>query len=923
MLSCSLQDQQKGRNVAVDFKTDFAITKFGPPSSWRSLVRRQDIHQRLAEGWQRKLVLVCAPAGFGKTTLLAQWYSHVKKSGTSACWLSLEGKDREPTRFLLAMIRAIQSVHPDLAKTVSGLVEIRPDAGIDRLVDALINNVAAFEGTITLFLDDYHEVDNRDVAELTTRLLTFAPRNLHLCISCRHSPSFSLVGLRVRDEIIELRSTDLRFSNAEIREFMCTLRGHDLTEDQLQILQERTEGWIAALQLTSLSLEKPDQGETLIPNLSGGHREITDYLTADLFIRLPEDIKEFLLASSVLEKMTASLCDHLTGRHDSAAMLQTVEQANLFLIALDSQKAWYRYHHLFRSFLRNKQTQNDPVHTKQLYRLASDWFSDRGIPEEAIDYARKSGDIAHMAMLVEKFAAEHVRHGRIPLLISWIRELPPVIIDHRPWLSLYLAYALFHLRRHEEAERVIQQGIAALKRGREDGTGYTDKERQDFDLKLEAIRLCISGTSRYNPDACERIVHLLEVHPDLEDIYYCTLFNILGYLQTGSSNFEQARTTLRLGRDYNQRNQFVYGVVYADCFIGMIEDIQGHAGKAVELYVRAEAVAAAQSGPHSLGHDLARLLHGIALLEQNRIEEARPLIEGSGPIAADFGPLEIHIMAYIALSRMAIADGNMAGAFACLEHPLITGLPVSHVAARITLCERQIRLLLLSGRKDEAVEIAEKIKAEVTWPDGMPEHWDEAECMYAALRCRTNIAQGCDEETLEHIRGLQCLASGAGRRYRQLEFILLEIKALMAGGRHELAEKRLLDAFRLVFPENYSRIFLEEIPGLPNMLKSLIGKDSDSRAWIPKGLIQHEQAERVEKPFPAKNDERYFLIEPLSDREQAVLAHLATGRSNHQIAEDMNIAVNTVKWHVQNIFSKLGVTNRTAATLAAQQLDLI
>lgn len=907
-------------------RTDFAITKLLPPRSRRPLVLRQSLSALLAKGAERKLVLVSAPAGFGKTTLLAQYYDQMEAQGIRSCWLSLDPRDRDPSRYLLGVVRTLQTIDSALARTVSGLVEIRPGSDTDRLADTLVNDIAAAGREVMLFLDDYHEADGPDVSALMSRLLALAPDNLHVCIASRHVPSLNIAALRLHDECIEIGASLLRFSTGETREFMCALRGHDFDDEEIAQLHAHTEGWVAALQITALSLEKAGQ-HTPAP-FTWPHREVADYLTSDLYDHLEPDIQSFLLCSSVLDQMTPALCNHILSREDSARILQNIERANLFLIPLDNEREWYRYHHLFRSFLHNELMRRDPHLAEQLCQRASDWFLERGIADEAIHYARRSGNLERVAELVEHFAGEHIRHGRIMRLVSFIRDLPPPVLQHRPWISLYLGYALFHLRRIDEVDAVLKQGMTALDRGRPDGTPYEAAERRDFEAKMEVIRIGVASVAPGDAQLIARARRILNEHPDLESTYLCTLFNIYGYLQIGSADHQAAIRTLHRARALNAQHDFVYGIVYADCFLGLSEAVRGRFQAALAFYMRAEELAAARSGLHSMGHDFARLLHGCTLLDQNRVAEARPLIETSALIARESGPVEIHVLANIAQARLAIIDGNVDAALMLLDHRAETMAPSSFAPARLALAARAIRLLIDLNR----IEVAERIAADVgvalngTY-DLLTDQteWDECLCLSAEIHCRLAMATGNASAAMPIVRAWRDFAARQGRRQRELELMILEIRTLATAGDAALARAQLLDAFHLVHPENYARPFMEDIPGLAVLMKDLVRHTPDSRGYVPDGL----KASLPETPPPLPttshlmNRDQYFLLEALSDREREVLTHLAIGKSNQEIADAMQVAVNTVKWHVQNIFGKLGVSNRTAATLAAQHLGLI
>ncbi len=913
--------QRERPRVPSNLKTEFAITKFLPPKLRRSLVLRQSLAAVLSSGVDRKLVLVTAPAGFGKTTLLTQYYDHMRNLGIRPCWLSLDQRDQNPSRFLVGIIRSLQTITSDLARTVSGLVEVRPGTDVDRLVDALINDVAAYGQKIALFLDDYHEADGPVVSALMTRLLTLMPQNLHIVVASRHVPQLNLAVLRLHDELTEINASALRFTTAETRDFMCNMRGHTLSNDDITSLHAQTEGWVAALQITSLSLET--SGNTALEGL-GPQRGLVDYLTMDIYAHLETDIQDFLLSTSVLDQMTPSLCDYVTGRDDSALMLQRIERANLFLVSLDSDREWYRYHHLFRSFLKTELVRNNGQRVEQLCRRASDWFATRNIAEEAIDYARKSGDYARMAELVELFAGEHFRFGRILRLISWIREIPQAVLRYRPWLSLYLAYALFHLRHRDEVESILTQSSIDFSGGQENGHPYDDRMRADFENKVEAIRIGVASVAEGDASLIQRITKLSSKTPTQEPTYQCTLLNILGYLQICHSDHKTAAATLYRARMLNAQYDFVYGIVYADCFLGLNEAVQGHLAAAVAFYTRAAALAADKSGPHSLGHDLACLLYGIALLEQNKITEARPLIVTSAPIAGDFGPIEVYVQAHVAQARLAAHDGDLAAALSLLDPTAEAVRPSVYRVARLALAVQRIRLLCDAGHVDAAVRTALDVGVEEVANVGVlstSNRWTEETCLAAVIQVEIAIASGHAATAVPVATALKRHMAANGRRQHELTYAILEIRALLAAAHQDMARDRLFEIFRLIYPENYARPFIENIPNFFSLLKDMLQVYPESRAFVPEGL-KADLAVPITAAVTIGGD-NYFLIEPLSDREREVLAHLAIGKSNQEIAKATDLAVNTIKWHIQNIFGKLGVSNRTSATLAAQHLGLI
>src|SRR6266498_3082911 len=451
-VSTSSGMQNKPRDVLLS-------TKFGIPRIRRDLLARSHLVSRLEEATRRELVLVSTPAGFGKTTLLAGWAQSTERS---VAWLSLDGDDNDPVRFWRYIIAAVDRVHKGIGERTLSLFNALAQPTSNAVVTALINELAVRPGELVLILDNYHLIESQAVHDSLTFLLDHLSPGMHVVISSRSDPPIPLARFRARGQLAELRAADLRFTLEEAAALLRRVWGLNLPEESIAALEARTEGWVTGLQLVPLSLRGASDPVRLIQGFTGSNRYILDYLTEEVIEQQSDELRSFLLRTSVLEHLSGPLCDVLSGRSDGQEMLEHLERANLFLVPLDEERHWYRYHRLFADLLRARLQSADPQRMPELHRKAAAWYKEYGLVSDALRHALAAGEAVWAARLVEQHVEEVLRRGEGETLRGWLAALPQEVVRARPRLALAQAIAAFNAGRLEVAEPLLEQAEQAL-----------------------------------------------------------------------------------------------------------------------------------------------------------------------------------------------------------------------------------------------------------------------------------------------------------------------------------------------------------------------------------------------------------------------------------------------------------------------------
>ncbi|HZU69160.1 MAG TPA: LuxR C-terminal-related transcriptional regulator [Ktedonobacteraceae bacterium] len=896
-------------------------TKLHPPRPRSRLVSRAHLVERLQQGMESALTLISAPAGFGKTTLLAQWLA---ESGTPVAWLSLEPGENEPIRFFSYFLASLQTLHPQLGTTARALLETSPGIALERVLALLINDVLeSVTDPFALVLDDYHVIETETIHGGVAFLLEHLPPQMHLVMATRADPPLPLMRLRARGQLTEVRAADLRFDLDEAREFLHTVMRLDLPAEALAALDQRTEGWIAGLQLAALSLSGRSDVAAFLRAFTGSHRFILDYLTAEVFSRQPREVQSFLLATSILERLSGPLCDAVTGQPESQSRLAALEQANLFVVALDDEQRWYRYHHLFAEVLRTRLQQNDPSLVPHLHVRASRWYEQQRLFAEAVQHAFAAADIERAADLIERIDVNSWAGlgMEVQRVLGWLARLPESFVCTRPLLCIIHAIALMFTNRLEEAEARLQMAERCL-------DGQPPSEQTAF------LRGHIAATrgvmARFSGDLARSVAQaqqalVLLPHPERTPGPISRLNVAQAFLADGDVTAPQERLALEMVTVLKtSENQSM--TMRSLTNLAQLQAMQGRLRQAAATFEQAAQVAPRPEDLQAITGSLVYFF-GLAdiLREWNELDQAAHLLEQGMELVEGGLTAEGHVLmlGYTTLARLYLARGQYPQALAALD--TFTHLAgARHLAPSLMASASAWRahMELMQGNLLAAKGWAEHCGLTVTDDDLRYQN----ERAYLTL-LRIGIVEGREnpsasrwQEISHRLERRLRDAEAKARRRSVLELLLLEALAWAAQRERNAACSALSRALSLAEPQGYVRLFVDEGTPVRDLLRHLLAR----------GVSPHSAATLLAAfGEPAGEDTARFLshpdglIEPLTKREQEVLQLLAEGASNREIAQRLIVSTGTVKKYVYNICGKLGVQSRTQALARARSLHLL
>jgi len=904
---------------------------FVPPLRPR-LVQRHQLMERLNKGLGRtssgftsKLTLVCAPAGFGKTTAITEWICQLTEY--SCAWLSLDDNDNDPTRFLTYVVASLQTIRVGKATGFGGnalaLLQSPQTPPIKSILAALINEIASTPHQIVLVLDDYHIIQTQAVHDILTFLLDNLPPQLHMVIATRTDPPLLLARLRIQGHLSEIRLSHLRFTPDETANLFNKLLGLSLSAEDITALDARTEGWIAGLQVAALSMVGLDDVSTFIRDFTGSHRYILDYLVEEVIDRQPDNIQRFLLRTSILDSLTGPLCDEVTGEKEGREVLEELERNNLFIVSLDNERRWYRYHHLFADLLRARLDQILPEEAPVLHRRASVWLEKNGQLTEAVRHGLAAEDYEWSAYLIEKLADALWARGEPTTLLRWLETFPEKNLTPRPHLCINHAWALFINGKNEAAESMLQDAERVLNtQGRVLDEGFTTKpiilseaERSELSGRIAAIRASIAfrqgdfrGVFRFSEQAFENL-------SDMSNMWRCVTAIALGYAQDFSGDTRAAFETLTEAVSTAKASDNVYLMLNSGLHLGTILMLQGKLKQAYALGQELMQLAQARGVLHT---EMAGCLYdeiGAVLCEWNKLDEAmHHLVQGSklSRQGYDVGVLGY---SYLTLLRALFAQGDMARAQEIIEEmeqmEQDSDIPPWYTSPKEAW---KARLWLSQGEVDAA--------ASWVGDRGLSAEGDLAyssEDEYIVL-ARILIAQNRPHEAIELLNRLLKLAESGGRTGKVIQILIILSMAYKAENQIQKSLTPLETAFVLAEPEECIRPFLDEGPSMAELLRNMLSRGIKTN-FVSRLLAAF--ASEGQDDHSAKSSLTTFqLVEPLSERELTVLRLLGAGLSNREIAEELYVSINTVKAHAKNIYSKLGVHGRMQAVQRARELSL-
>jgi LuxR family maltose regulon positive regulatory protein len=894
-------------------QTQLLRTKLYVPPVHPHLVPRPRLTAQLDRGVQlgRRLALLSAPAGYGKTTLLAEW---IAGAGLPVAWLSLDEDDNAPARFWSYLIAALQTVHPDLGAAARASLDpsqSRPPP-IEPLLTGLINELDRLPAHLLLVLDDYHAVTAPEVHRSVEFLLTHRPAPLHLVIATRADPPWPLARLRARGDLTELRLVDLVFTPDEIAAFLESTAGLRLPPDQLAALGARTEGWPAGLQLAALSLTGRDPRATadFIHSLAGSHRFILDYLLEEVLDRQPTPMRDFLLTTSILDRFAAPLCDAVTGRDDGLAILRQLEQANLFLIPLDDRRRWFRYHHLFAGLLRGHLRQTRPDRVPTLHHRASAWYERNGWVALALSHALAAGDLLRAERIVRENVLALMDRGELGTLAGRLEALPLDAVHSRPWLCLALAWTRVYTGPLDGVEPLLRAAEAAL----------TDLAGPP--AEASHIRGHIATVRAYAAvllDDRSRVASLARAAlRDLPTSDLMTRGVALAVLATAlrdAGDLGAAEETLLEAVAVSRGTRNNHVTVTNLCDLAEIQTARGALHRAAATCRQALELAHDRDRPNRRRLPIAGLACAFlshVLREWNDLESALHYAEQGVILTGAWGWAEIMMRVHVALARARGAAGDTTGALEALAEARTAAAELGpDYSAGLAALEARIHLS--AGDLAPAARWAAGYAATPGPADGPLLPRFNRHLLWA----RILLAQGEVDRASDLLAWLLDQAEAAGVARLQILATIVQALVLQARGQGDAALAALASALSLAEPENYVRSFTTAGEPMGGLLRRAIAQGvAVPYATRLLAALHEDAARRVAVPSaPA--------IELLTRRELEVLRLLTTHLSGTEIARQLTISPNTVRTHIKNIYAKLDAHSRDEAVARAEELALL
>jgi len=928
-------------NPAHPLENQILTTKFYVPVTSGPLILRPRLTALLNKSLKYPLTLVSAPAGFGKTTLLSTWKQELPACKPLIAWVSLSEEDNEPRLFWASVLTALNMQQPQYFTSLLMQLQLPQAPPLKYVLAGFINLLAQGTDEFVLILDDYQVISEQQVHVSLAYLIEYLPAQLHIILATRADPPLPLPLLRAREQALEVRTDLLRCTLEETRAFLCEVMGLQLPDETIQEITARTEGWLVGLQLLRLSLPKRVDPLTLLQEVSGDQRYILDYLTEEVLRRQPKDIQWFLLSTSILERLTASLCDAVMGQDGSQQMLERLEQANVFVVSLDSKREWYRYHALFAQALCYQLEQMKADLLPTLHHRASLWYTEHGYTAQAILHALQVKEWQWAAELIERLPSVMsltwgVDGHRLVMLEQWLERLPADVVGSRPRLCLACTAILWEVAPHSLLEgwldiaeatlntwltRQPHEGISPLLPTAQTGQDLKDLLGEVISWRAllrshqqegqAALALCQQALSLLSP---EKYLIYATIRITQSESYYACENDSEVAIQMG----RQATTFAR------EAGQDVYRIGAMGVTVrhmidaGRLHEAQQLAQQGIQLGTKPTGALLPQVG-------WLTLFQAEILREWNQLDAAQALIEEAIELCKQVESIAVFtflfwvyaIQVRICLSR---AEMDVArSAFEQLEQvSMHINQPTSSYYHALFTTVDQVRLWLACGEVDQAIRWAKEL--DIRGQQIKPFSREREEVAHV----RVLLATALPAQALQRLEPVLQRATAGQRWGHVIEIRLLQALAYQMHQQETQALDAVLEAVRLAEPEGYIRSFVDEGAPMEALLYRLRKRDrKHGPTPYLDTLLATFQQESMVHVQAAERTKAQSLSDPLSERELEVLQLLARGASNLEIAQELVVAVDTVKRHTSHIFSKLGVHNRVQAVRQAQELGLL
>lgn len=894
-----------------------------PPLRARSIARTR-LFQKLDQGVEYGFVLVSAPAGYGKSTLVSDWLRHTP---CHTLWLSLDEKDNELARFLAYLAAITRTVDVQASEALENALQVQPFPEIEALLTPFINQLAQSARPTCLVLDDYHLIQNQSIHQALGFLLEQRPPTLLVMLLTRADPPLQLAKLRARSGLLEIRQADLCFTTRESADFLAHTLGLNLSPEDVERLTIRTEGWVAGLQMAGLSLMERANPSGFIRTFSGEDRFILDFLFEEVFQRQSETVQRFLLQTSILKQFCEPLCDAVTESRNSQALLHTLERNNLFLIRLDDQRKWFRYHHLFGDLLKVRLKQTSPEQIALLHQRASAWYAANNDLEHAVEHALAGQDFEFAASLMERAINQAEVLNKLPAIKGWLESLPRAVIEAHPWLGVYRSWVDFETGQREAAERNLQ----ALENSIETALDASDPQKSHIHGHLAALRAYAAISREDVPRALEMGQKALALLPE-DDRMRSSAAIALGAAYWASGDVARTEQAFRVAREAGFRISPIRAAP-ATTYIGIQQVKQGQLREAAATFGEALKLATLPNGSETPLAGFARIKLGDIYREQDRLAPAADFLRSGLELCQQLGQIDVLVDAWVCLGRYQLATGNLDGARESLKNADL--LAQHSMVDHWLLCwvdDLRVKTWLASGNLPAAIAWAKNSGLSPAGPFSYQHdlHHQNLARVLVAEGMLNGLQQACqDAESL--LENLIDKASQAGWVHEEIRLRVMLALNHQARGQYEQALQNILQAVSLAAPGGYIRVFLDEGEPMRNLLDSLAQTlDDPAPANITmtiqkRAVLQPYLREllRVFQPGHAQPQLAQPLLEALSPRELEILNLLAQGHPDKQIAAQLVIARETVHKHLKNIYAKLEVHSRAEAVIRARAMHLL
>jgi LuxR family maltose regulon positive regulatory protein len=866
--------------------TPLLLTKLNRPQLRLPKVARPALITQMNAGLRGKLTLVCAPAGYGKTTLVLDWLSQLAGEYVSG-WFSLDENDNDPVRFLAYVIAAIQQTYPDFGGSTGTLLRAPQSPSGEVILTTLLNEMAAIPKPFILVLDDYHTVQIPAIHKNLATWLEHQPEALHLVLITREDPLLPIARWRARGQLTEIRQDDLRFTQRECADFLSNVMGISISPEDLSALERRTEGWIAGLQLAALSMQHTDPS-SFIKAFNGSSRYVLDYLVDEVFSRQPEDVQNFLTCTSILERLSGPVCDAVTGENNSQERLEALEQANLFLVPLDHSRIWYRYHRLFAELLRHRLRNTNPDSLLDLHERASQWFEKNDFIAEAVQHALAAQDWDRVAQILTQVGTEMLNQGEATTLVRWYVAIPREVLLSNPRLCFDYCWPLLLTGHYEEAAELLT---------------HVEQIAQDIPPFLGEILTAQAYLARAQGNhvlMIERSQRARKLLPK-ESIASRALVAInLGLAYWHMGNMGATEEVLQEALEASRLTGNYYGAITAIIFQGRVLAVRGQLRKADEF-----ARQAIEQGGQLLINALAYLDMSALHYEWNQLAESDRYLQGAFDLSRRGQNEEFEVGCWMMLSCLRMAQGDLQGAQEAIaggQEKIDKGTIPLGTASRFELAK--LRLALAQG------DLRGIQNPENQLDEGLDTH--NFNRFTNLSKARVLLMQHQREDASQYLMELAEKAQKNGWGYA-----LIAIRAwqALAARTRQMAGEFLQEAIQLAQPEGLIRTFIEiGVDLIPHLQEA--ARQGIEPTYVRK-ILSAFQSDPIPETFA-----RGFA-EPLSEREIEVLRLVVAGLSNREIAQNLVVSLGTAKTHIHNIYSKLEVSNRAQAIARARDFELV